>query len=316
MGRSNVRLWLAFGTMLLALAGSPASAQQAAVVGRVTDALTGQAVAEVQVSIVGTNQGALTNREGRFLIQGMSPGAVTLRATRLGYGEETQDVTLAAGQTSTADFALNPVPLALTGMVITATGEQRRVEVGNAITKVSAASVVQTRAISNVGDILTARAPGVFVSPPVQTGAGIRIRIRGTSSLSLTNNPIYIIDGVRMEGTTGSSSVSVGGTTPSRIGDLNPEEIESMEVIRGPSAATLYGTDAANGVIVITTKRGIAGRPQWTYYTEQTAIQDRNEYPTAYRGWRTGSTSGTTSSASNTVQCFLTQIRGGNVPAG
>ena len=311
MGRSAVRLWLAFGTLLSALAGSPASAQQAAVVGRVTDALTGQAVAEVQISIVGTNQSALSTSEGRFIIRGVIPGAVSVRATRLGYGEETREVSVVDGQTTVVDFSLSPVPLALTGMVITATGEKRKVEVGNAVTKIEAAGVVQTRAISQIGDLLTARAPGVFVSPPVQTGAGIRIRIRGTSSLSLTNNPIYIIDGVRVEGTTGSSSVSVGGTTPSRVGDLNPEEIESMEVIRGPSAATLYGTDAANGVIVITTKRGISGRPQWTYYTEQTAIQDRNDYPTAYRGWRTGPTSGTTSTRSNTVQCFLSQAAAG-----
>jgi TonB-linked SusC/RagA family outer membrane protein len=111
---------------------------------------------------------------------------------------------------------------------------------------------------------------------------------------------------VRVETTTGSSSVSVGGTLPSRLGDLNPEEIESMEVVRGPSAATLYGTDAANGVIVIQTKRGIAGRPQWSYYTEQTAIRDESQHPTAYRGWRSGST------ASNTTQCFLTQRAAGS----
>jgi TonB-dependent SusC/RagA subfamily outer membrane receptor len=142
---------------------------------------------------------------------------------------------------------------------------------------------------------------------PEPDGAGTRIRIRGTSSLSLTNNPIYIIDGIRLEGATGSSSVGVGGTTPSRIGDLNPEEIETIEVVRGPSAATLYGTDAANGVIVITTKKGVAGRAEWTYYTEQTAIKDYNSYPTAFRGWRTGTTGTTNSTASNTVQCFLAQ---------
>jgi len=91
------------------------------------------------------------------------------------------------------------------------------------------------------------------------------------------------------------------------VNDLNPEEIESIEVVRGPSAATLYGTDAANGVIVITTKRGVAGRPQVTYSTEQGAHVDNNQYPTAYRGWRHGTTSTTTSTPANTVQCFLSQ---------
>ena len=309
MGRNSVKLALVLGA-LLASAGQVA-AQQATITGRITDGMTGQSVAEVQVIVVGTNQSALTNADGRYLIRGVAAGAITIRAMRLGYADETRQVSVVSGQTTNADLTMNPVPLALTGMVITATGEQRRVEVGNAISRVAAASVVQTKPVTHVGDLLTSRVPGVFVSPPVQTGAGIRIRIRGQSSISLSNNPIYIIDGVRMEGTTGSSSVSVGGTTPSRIGDINPEEIESIEIVRGPSAATLYGTDAANGVVVITTKRGIAGRPQWTYYTEQTAITDRNTYPTAYRGWRTGTTNATNSTVSNTTQCFLSQVAAG-----
>ncbi|MCC6773543.1 MAG: SusC/RagA family TonB-linked outer membrane protein, partial [Gemmatimonadaceae bacterium] len=209
------------------------------------------------------------------------------------------------------DFAMSAVAMTLNPVVTTATGQQRRVEVGNAIAQVDATALVESRAVSGMGDLLTSRAAGVLVTPGTQTGAGTRIRIRGTSSLSLTNNPIVVIDGIRVESSTGSSSVSVGGTLPSRLNDLNPEEFESIEVIRGPSAATLYGTDAANGVIVMTTKKGTAGRPQWTYYTEQSAITDRNQYPTAWWGWRTGTTANTTSSVSNTVQCFLSQVVSG-----
>jgi hypothetical protein len=121
-------------------------------------------------------------------------------------------------------------------VVVTATGEQRRIEVGNSIAQVNASEIVETRAVSNMADLLTARAAGVQVIPGTQTGAGVRVRIRGNSSLSLSNNPIYIIDGVRVEGTTGSMSVSVGGTTPARINDINPDEIESIEIVRGPSA--------------------------------------------------------------------------------
>jgi TonB-linked SusC/RagA family outer membrane protein len=311
MGRWRLSVPILCGALALALSGSPASAQQATIVGTVTDSETGQSVAEVQIVVVGTNKNSFTNADGRYVIRGVVPGTVTLRAMRLGYGDMTKEVSVLAGQSVSADFSMNPTPVALTGMVITATGEQRKVELGNSVSMVSAASVVQTRAVANVADLLTARAPGVMVVPGTQTGAGVRVRIRGMSSMSLSNNPIYVIDGVRIEGTTGSSSVSVGGTTPSRISDINPEEIESIEVVRGPSAATLYGTDAANGVIVITTKRGVAGKAQWTYYTEQTAIEDRNEYPTAYRGWRTGTTSTTNSTRSNTVQCFLSQKAAG-----
>ena len=301
-----VLLTASVGVFASGLAG--AQEQQATISGRVTDASSGEPIAAAQVSVVGTTTGASTNSEGRYAIRNARPGTVELRVLRVGYSEQKQTVTVVAGQSVTADFAMTAVPISLTPIVTTATGEQRRIEVGNAIAQVDAREIVETRAVSNVADLLTARAAGVMVIPGTQTGAGIRIRIRGTSSLSLTNNPIYVIDGIRAEGATGSSSVSVGGTTPSRVGDLNPEEIESIEVVRGPSAATLYGTDAANGVVVITTKKGISGRPQWTYYTEQTAITDRNEYPTAYRAWRTGTTGTTNSTAANTVQCFLSQV--------
>ncbi|MGQ0764814.1 MAG: SusC/RagA family TonB-linked outer membrane protein [Gemmatimonadota bacterium] len=279
--------------------------------GRVTDALTGQPIAAAQISVIGTTLGSQTNNDGQYTIRGVSPGQVTLRILRIGYAEQRRQVTVATGTPVSQSFALQAVAVSLNPVVTTATGQQRRIEVGNAIAQVDAADIVQTKVVTNMADLLVAKAAGVLVFSGTQTGAGTRVRIRGTSSLSLTNNPIYVIDGIRVEGTTGSSTVGVGGTTPSRVGDLNPEEIESIEVVRGPSAATLYGTDAANGVIVITTKKGIAGRPQWTTYTEQTAITDRNEYPTAFWGWRTGPTAATTSSRSNTVQCFLSQVAAG-----
>lgn len=314
MRTCRVLLVLAHAALLGAVSAGAVLAQgqqQGRVSGRVLDAMSGQPVAAAQVGVVGTQLGTQTNSDGVYTIRGVTPGSVELRVLRVGYAEQRQRVTVAADVQATADFRMTPVAMSLSPVVTTATGEQRRVEVGNAIAQVDAAKVVESSSVTNMGDLLASRAAGVMVTPGTQTGAGIRIRIRGNSSLSLSNNPIYVIDGIRVEGTTGSSSVSVGGTTASRVGDLNPEEIESMEIVRGPSAATLYGTDAANGVIVITTKRGVAGRPQWTYYTEQTAITDENSYPTAYRAWRTGPTSGTTSTVSNTVQCFLSQVASG-----
>ena len=304
---------LALGAFLVAVTSSAAAAQRASVTGRVTDATSGQPVAAAQVTIIGTNLGTQTNSEGVYTIREIAPGAATVRVLRVGYAEATQQATFTAGQAATVNFTMRPVPISLTPVVTTATGEQRRVEVGNAIAQVNANEIVSTSAVSNVADLLTARTSGVQVLPGTQTGAGTRVRIRGTSSLSLNNDPIYVIDGIRVVSDNGSSTIGVGGTTPSRTGDLNPEEIESIEIVRGPSAAALYGTDAANGVIVITTKRGVAGRPQWTYYTEQTAIRDENDYPTAYSGWRSGPTAGTTSTPTNivSVQCFLFQVASG-----
>ena len=293
------------------LVTAQAEAQQGIVGGKVTDSLSGQPIAAAQVSVIGTTAGALSNNDGSYTIRGVSPGRVQLRVVRIGYAEQRRAVTVSAGQTATLDFQLRAVVMTLNPIVTTATGLQRRVEVGNAIAQVEAAEVVQTQAVTQMADILVGKAAGVLVTTGTQTGAGTRIRIRGTSSLSLSNNPLFVIDGTVVEGTTGSSSISVGGTTPARIGDINPEEIESVEVVRGPSAATLYGTNAANGVIVITTKRGSTGRPQWNYYTEQTAVTDRNHYPTAFWGWRTGTTPQTTSLPSNTVQCFLSQVAAG-----
>lgn len=296
------------------VAAAPLGAQTTGgVAGRITDAATGLPIGSAQVSIVGSTAGALTGTDGSYAIRGLAPGAVTMRVLRLGFAEARQPATIVAGQVATVNITLTAVPISLSPVVSTATGNQRRVEVGNAIAQVSAAELTEKLPVTNMGDLLQGRAAGVTVFGGMQPGAGIRIRIRGTSSLSLTNNPIYIIDGIRMEGATGSSTVSVGGTTPSRIGDLNPEEIENIEIVRGPSAATLYGTDAANGVVVITTKKGVAGRPQWTYYTEQSAVQDRNNYPTAYTGWRTGTTSGTTTTPRNALAafCTITQVAGG-----
>ncbi|MCU0613331.1 MAG: carboxypeptidase regulatory-like domain-containing protein [Candidatus Eisenbacteria bacterium] len=209
MGRWRFAVPILCGALALALTGKPAAAQQATIVGTVTDAESGQAVAEVQIVVVGTNKQAFTNAEGRYIIRGVVAGNLTLRATRLGYGDMTREVSAVAGQSVNADFSMSPTPVALTGMVITATGEQRRVEVGNAIARVEAASVVQTRAVANVGDLLVSKAPGVMVIPGVQTGAATRVRIRGLSSMSLTRDPIYVIDGVRVENSSSSMSVSV-----------------------------------------------------------------------------------------------------------
>jgi len=169
---------------------------------------------------------------------------------------------------------------------------------------------VATRPITNMNDLLVAKVAGVQVLPSPLTGGGSRVRIRGTTSLSLSNEPVYILDGIRMESAVGSSSIGIGGTLPSRINDISPDEIASIDVVRGPSASTLYGTDAANGVIVISTKRGRPGPAQWSLYSEGGIIKDYNTWPTAYRGWKhsaTDTSSAANSRPTNGVQCFLTQ---------
>ena len=241
---------------LLGLALAPLAAQKGSIAGRVTDQATGQPLVDARVSVVGTSLVATSRAEGRYQILNVPPGQVTIRASLIGYAAATQTVALGPGDTATADLALKLTPYSLDEVVVTATGEQTKREVGNVVNTIRADSLVATRPIANMNDLLAAKAPGVEVLEGNLTGAGARVRIRGTSSLSLNNEPLYIIDGVRMTSANNSSSIGIGGTNPSRVNDINAEEIESFDVVKGPSAATLYGTDAANGVIVIKTKQG------------------------------------------------------------
>ena len=132
----------------------------------------------------------------------------------------------------------------------------------------------------NFSNAISGQAPGVQVlQSGGTTGTGSRVRIRGANSLSLSNEPLIIIDGVRVNSSASSSSISTGGQAPSRLNDINPEDIESIEILKGPAASGLYGTQAANGVIQITTKRGAAGTPRWTAWVEAGTIRENNAYP-------------------------------------
>ena len=118
-----------------------------------------------------------------------------------------------------------------------------------------------------------------------EIGAGSRIRIRGSNSISLSNDPLLIIDGIRADNSSESSATGTGGQLPSRFNDINPEEIETIEVIKGPAAAALYGTAASNGVIQITTKHGRAGRTRWDAFMEGGSLSDVNDYPMNLRSY-------------------------------
>src|SRR5687767_7835802 len=268
---------------VLATLPRESSAQQpattATISGRVTVRGSPEPLPDSRVILVGTSIFGITNAEGRFTLRNVPPGNVEVRVLRVGYVEQKRPVTVTAGQTATLDFTLDRTLVVLQEVVTTATGEQRRSELGNTVATIDVAKTVQESPIKNMGDLLVARAPGVQVIPSNMTGAGSRVRVRGTSSLSLTNDPIYVIDGVRMTSQGASITIGVGGTSPSRVNDISPEEIENIEIVKGPSAATLYGTDAANGVIVITTKKGRAGAARWNVFGEAGQIYDLNDYP-------------------------------------
>jgi len=239
-----------------------ARALQGTVEGQVTNQ-AGRPLAGAQVFVQGTNIGALSDGDGRYRLANVPEGEVTIRVQLIGYATAERAATVAAGETVAVDFQLRERAIGLDEVVVTGTagGEQRRA-VGNVVSRIDAAAVTELAPIPDVGSMLNARAPGVVVMPGSgMVGAGQRIRIRGASSFSLSDQPLIYVDGVRLNNQVSSGPAVQGfGSAPaSRLSDINPADIESIEVIKGPAAATLYGTEAANGVIQIITKRGAAG---------------------------------------------------------
>src|SRR6185295_8729203 len=151
-----------------------------------------------------------------------------------------------------------------------------RVELGNALATLGDVTTrVEQGQIRDMGQMVVAKAPGVVVLPAVMTGGAPTIRIRGLSSISLTNAPIWIVDGIRFDAATTSLN---GQTSFSMLNSLSPEEIEDIEIVKGPSAATLYGTNASNGVVVVTTRKGRAGSARWSFFGERGLVADWNDY--------------------------------------
>ncbi|MES2180219.1 MAG: SusC/RagA family TonB-linked outer membrane protein [Gemmatimonadota bacterium] len=261
------------------------AAQTGTITGRVVSAGNNQPLAETRVFVVGTQAVATTNTDGRYTLR-TAPGTYEVRVIRVGYQEQKRPVTVAANGSATLDFTMQQAIVKLTEIVTTATGEQRRIELGNSVQTLGDVSLkVEQAPITNLTDLMVAKAPGVVVLPGNMTGSAPTVRIRGIKSVSLGSEPIYVIDGIRMNSSAISAGTGVGGTTVSMLNTLNPEEISDIEIVKGPSAATLYGTDAANGVIVITTKRGQSGASRWTWHSELGGVKDRNEYPTQYAMW-------------------------------
>jgi TonB-linked SusC/RagA family outer membrane protein len=244
---------------------TPASTSETMVgtiVGTVTDSRQGMPLANVQIGVIGTTLGSVTDNDGKFRIPGVPVGAVQLRIRLIGYSPIDRTVTVAEGGTATLIVAMDVKPLALDALVVTGTavGTKAR-EVGNAIGHLDVGNQAESPAV-NVQQLLGQKVSGVVVQPAAgMVGAGSSITIRGAASLSLQTQPIIYVDGVRVDNSSAQGPSIRQGRTSSRLNDFNPEDIASIEIIKGPSAATLYGTEASNGVIQILTKRGQAGKP-------------------------------------------------------
>jgi TonB-dependent SusC/RagA subfamily outer membrane receptor len=268
------------------------------VTGRVTDAASGQPVAAAQVIVVGTTFGRTTDANGEYSIGGLPAGDFRVTTRRVGYVPVTKSVTVRDGASVTVDFALVPAPTQLTEVVTTVTGQQQRYQIGNAITHINTDSLVREAPITRLADVLMARVAGAQIVPNSGfSGESPRVRIRGISSVTISRDPLLYIDGVRVDNSTGEIAHHVVGFLtyghiPGRFNDVVPEDIESIEIVKGPSAATLYGTDAANGVIVVKTKRGEAGRATWRVFSEAGVLAPATTFQPSYYSWGHNSTTG------------------------
>jgi TonB-linked SusC/RagA family outer membrane protein len=283
----------------LTLAGARLAAQTGSATGAVTDSAAGSPIVGARVVLVGTTTGTMTGDNGRYTLRNIPPGTVVLEFSRIGFSPKKLTVTIAAGSPTTVDAGLTQATYSLDAVVTTATGLQRKVELANATAQISVSENLRELPVVNMGSLLSGRASGVNVVQTGATGTGSRIRIRGQNSFSLSNDPIVVVDGIRATANT-NNAIGTGGSGPSRLDDLNPNEIETIEIVKGPSAATLYGTEAANGVIVITTKKGKAGSTRYNFSTEYGNIENTARYPDLWSLW------GKSGTATTSSICLLT----------
>ncbi len=253
----------------------------AVITGVVMDVRSRQPVQGASVTIVGTTFGAQTGVDGRYRIGGVVNRSPVVSARRIGYATQRRAVTISGDQAS-VNFDLEPAAAALDEVVVTGTagGELRR-SIGNAVATINADEAISKSGAQSVSSLIGARAPGVIVAPSTgRLGAGPSIQIRGRNSIGLDNSPLLFVDGIRVNNATNAGPVAppgrLGGQASNvsgRLNDISPEDIESIEIIKGPAAATIYGTEAANGVIQIITKKGSAGnKPTTTIMVEQGSI--------------------------------------------
>lgn len=259
--------------LLIALAVGPAGAAQAQdsiLAGVVSGAATSTPLDGARLTIEGTPLVQTTDANGHFRFSGLTGTQVTLRVVRVGY----QPVAVAA-QVGRTDLriVLREVSVKLDEIIVTGQPEgiERRA-VGNSVATIDAPAALELSGAGDIDKLLNGRAAGVTLIPGSgRVGAGPTITVRGLGSLSLNSQPLLYIDGVRVTNdvATGPSSIA-GGSVVSRLDDIAPEDIQSIEVIKGPAAATIYGTEASNGVIQVITKKGRAGtKPQVSFTVKQ-----------------------------------------------
>ena len=217
--------------------------------GRITDNSTQQPIVGVVVTVGGRS--AITQSDGRYTITGVPGGSDLLHARLIGYQPANQPVMVAGDETVVVDVALTPSAVGLSAVVVTGYGVQRVGDITGSVTAVSDSQFNTGRVVSPQM-LIQSKVAGVQVVDNNDPGGGLSLRIRGPTSVTASSEPLYVVDGVPLG--TGSGGGLSAGRDP--LNFLNPNDIQDMTVLRDASAAAIYGTNAANGVVLIQTKAG------------------------------------------------------------
>ncbi|MBC7788338.1 MAG: TonB-dependent receptor [Anaerolineae bacterium] len=263
--KSNWIPALLLGAAVSLTGSSSLSAQGIGVVtGLVVDSATRRPVEGAQVLIVGSTRGSMTNDAGRYALRGVQSGSSTLRVLRIGYAAATRSVTIPAGDSIEVNFALRAVPQQLSEVVITGYGTSQRREVSNAVVSVQGADIVNSP-VAGLDGALQGKAAGLqIIQNAGNPGNGITVRIRGSASLSASNQPLYVIDGMPMI-REDYSQLDLAGQDVTAVTGISPDEIATIDILKDAAAAAIYGSRGSNGVIMITTKRGQSGQPRISF---------------------------------------------------
>ena len=265
-------LTLAFLSTVALLLGAPtqAAAQNQEIRGTVVDGVSLQPLAGAEVLVVGTTVKAQSDANGRFRLSGLTGPEVLLQVRLVTYGMVQRRVRVGD---PAVRIELRKTAVTLDALVVTGTaGATEQRAVGNAVSRTDVADVMRTAPANDIQTVLADRAPGVTtMATQGNVGSGAMIRIRGITSMFLPNDPLVYIDGIRMDSYPRAGPYIRGGSQVSRLGDLGPEEIEAIEIVKGPAAAALYGTEASRGVIQVLTRRGVSGPARFELTVRQGA---------------------------------------------
>jgi TonB-linked SusC/RagA family outer membrane protein len=251
---------LVLGALFLSFLGTAeAQTPTGVVTGQVTEAATGRPLANVQILVVGANIGTLSDARGNFRISGVRAGSRSISAQSIGYRSETQTVAVVPGQVATVRFQLSESAVTMDEIVVTALGVERPQRgLTTSVQSLTGDELTRTPE-ANLVSALSGKISGVHILSSNTPGGSARLVIRGVSSLTGNNQPLWVVDGIPVNnaastsGTRGYNAIDYGNL----IQDLNPADIASISILKGPNAAALYGSRAANGAVIVTTKKGL-----------------------------------------------------------